>query len=120
MISFFIWKHGRDNLIKFIDRAKSFHPSIKFTAEYSKTDINFLDTIVKKGPTGKLYTDLYVKPTDKSNYLHFSSAHPPHCKKSLSYSQFLRINKICTKDEDFERNSEDKSKHFQRRGSLQT
>ena len=34
-------------------------------------------------------TDLYVKPTDSHQYLHFSSCHPYHYKKSILYCQAL-------------------------------
>ena len=44
------------------------HPIIKFTSEWSKTSINFLDVTVSltKGVTEP---DLYVKPTDSHQYL---------------------------------------------------
>ena len=47
----------------FLEKRNNFHPSIKFTCEYSREKINFLDVqvIVRKG---KLITDLYVKKTD--------------------------------------------------------
>lgn len=61
---FFVCKHGKDKLTHFITKANEYHPTIKFTAEYSPASINFLDTTVKKDTTGKLYTELYVKPTD--------------------------------------------------------
>ena len=48
-----------------------------------------------------IHTTLYVKPTDRNNYLTFDSAHPYHCKKGLPYGQFLRIRRICTKEEDY-------------------
>ena len=39
---FFIWEHGEESLEKFLNKLNSFHPTIKFTAEYSKEAINFL------------------------------------------------------------------------------
>ena len=39
------------------------HSTIKFTAEWSKIQINFLDVTVYL-ENGKIKTDLYVKPTD--------------------------------------------------------
>ena len=35
--------------------------------------------------------------------LRFDSSHPGHCCRSLPYSQFLRIRRICSHDADFER-----------------
>ena len=42
----------------------------------------------------KLRTKVYVKPTDRQNYLHDKSEHPNSTKKSIVYSQALRFNKI--------------------------
>ena len=40
---FFIWEHGEESMEKFLNKLNSFHPTIKFTAEYSKETINFSD-----------------------------------------------------------------------------
>ena len=61
----------------------------------------------------KLYTDLYNKPTDTNSYLNYDSAHPPNCKKSLPYSQLLRIKRLCTKESDYIRNANKKLKEFE-------
>ena len=68
--------------------------------ETSNTSINFLDTTVMIRDQ-ELETTLYVKPTDRNNYLPFDSAHPYHCKKGLPYGQFLRIRRICSTEKDF-------------------
>jgi hypothetical protein len=41
-------------------------------------------------------TDLYSKPTDKHQYLSPSSCHPKHCFKSISFSQAIRVKRICS------------------------
>ena len=41
------------------------------------------------------------KETDTHNYLHFSSFHPDHCKRAIPYSQFLRLRRLCSDDDDF-------------------
>ena len=51
---------------------------------------------------GQIETDVYVKPTDSHQYLHSSSCHPYHCKKSIPYSQALRFNRICSKNNFFD------------------
>ena len=43
---------------------------------------------------GKLYTTLFTKPTDKHMYQNYNSEHPPSLKKSIPYSQFLRLKSI--------------------------
>ena len=80
---FLIWEHGGEKLKEFIDVLNKKHPTIKFTAEWSKTQINFLDVTVSL-ENGKIKTDLYVKPSDTHQYLHSSSCHPYHCKKGIS------------------------------------
>ncbi len=104
-------------LQEFIDYCNSFHPSIKFTHESSTEEVVFLDTIVKMDhSTGKLYTDLYSKPTDAHSYLPADSYHPPHCIKSLPYSQVLRLKRICSKSDDFTKHTSDMRTYFKRQG----
>ena len=38
------WSQGRETLTTFLDEANNFHPSIKFTAEISNKQHEFLDT----------------------------------------------------------------------------
>ena len=65
---FFLWEHGKDSLKLFLDHLNAAHPTIKFTANYSRPEINFLDVKVKR-VGNRLATDLYVKPTDTHQYL---------------------------------------------------
>ena len=58
-----------------------------------ETEINFLDTTVFK-VDNKLRTKVYVKPTDRQSYLHNKSEHSNCTKRSITYSQALRFNKI--------------------------
>ena len=91
---FFLWKHGEEKLKSFIDNINKMHPTIKFTADWSKTSISFLDVTVSI-TKGIIETDLYVKPTDSHQCLLSSSCHPFYCKKGIPYSQALRLNRIC-------------------------
>ena len=43
---FVIWSHGIQALILLMDMLNSHHPTIKFTYEYNRHEIPFLDTIV--------------------------------------------------------------------------
>ena len=52
---------------------------------------------------GVIETDLYVKPTDSHQYLQSSSCHPFHCKKGIPYSQTLRLNRICSETNSFDK-----------------
>ena len=62
-----------------------FNPSIQFEQTVSNTNIPFLDVNIIF-ENSRLTTDLYSKPTDKHQYLHYSSCHPKHTKTSLPYS----------------------------------
>ena len=37
----FLWEHGEEKLKSFLDNINKMHPTIKFTADWSKTSINF-------------------------------------------------------------------------------
>ena len=90
---FFLCEHGEEKLKRFIDNINKMHPSIKFTADWSKTSIHFLDVTLFI-TEGIIETDLNVKPKDSHQYLLSSSCHPFYCKKGITYSQALRLNKI--------------------------
>ena len=67
---FAIWPQGEEHLITFLDGINNFHPSKKFTAEWSYTSVTFLNTKVTVDDKGRLVTDLYVKRTNTHQYLH--------------------------------------------------
>ena len=90
-------QHGEKELGKFLGFLNCYHPTIKFTASYSWKEINFLDVSIRK-KNNQLVTDLYIKPTDTHQYLHASSCHVYHSKKSIPYSQALRLNRICSEN----------------------
>jgi len=112
---FMIWDKGSDSLQEFLSHLNSCHNTIKFTSEISSEKVNFLDTTVLIDTDRKLYTNLYCKPTDSHNYLLYDSAHPSHLKKSLPFSQLLRIRRICSKLDDFDKNAILIGSHFLRR-----
>ena len=99
---FLLWEHGEESLKHFLKHLNSVHPTLKFTADYSTEQINFLDVNVRR-VGNKLATDLYVKPTDTHQFLDATSCHPGHCKTSIPYSQALRINRICSETADFDK-----------------
>ena len=78
----------------------NFNPNIKFTFEFSEASINFLDLNVKLS-SGKLQDLLVLKPTDCHQYLHFQSSHPKHTKRSIVYSQTVRVSRACSVEEDY-------------------
>ncbi len=113
---FMIWTHGLVELKMFIEHLNSVHPTIKFTAEWSETEINFLDTTAILSKERKLYITLCTKPTDTHTNLHYQSAHPIHQKKSGPYSQLIRVRRICTKFDDFLGNAKKILANYKLRG----
>ena len=99
---FLIWEHGEESLLEFLDYLNTLHPTIKFDspAQYSTKSLDFLDVTVSR-IGNRLKTDLYSKPTDTHQFLEFSSCHPFHTKRSIPYSQTLRLRRICSEDKDF-------------------
>ena len=68
---FFLWTHGEKNLKQFLYNLNNYDPNLKFAHEYSKKEIQFLD--LKVGiKNANITTDLYVKDTDRHQYLHYT------------------------------------------------
>jgi GIY-YIG catalytic domain len=95
---FGIWSGTEEELLNWVKFLNDSHNSIKFTLEFSKVEIPFLDTLVYI-ENNKIRTRLYKKPTDNKQYLHFSSEHPQHVKKAIPYAQALRYRRIIEDDE---------------------
>ena len=76
---FFIWTHGEEELENFLKSLNEFDPCIKFTYESNKESITFLDIKVSLR-NAKVFTNVYVTPTDCHQYLHYLSALPYHTK----------------------------------------
>ena len=112
---FFIWTHDEHKLEMFLQDLNSFNSNIKFTHQSSKKSISFLDLMFSL-LEDELTTDLYIKPTDRHQYLHFTSAYPDHTKRSIIYIQALRINRICSYERDFEKHLKEMKTWFYKRG----
>ena len=76
---FLIWEHGEESLKLFLEKINNIHSTIKFTADWSYSSVNFLDVkIILKD--GNIITDFYAKPANTHQYLGSSSCHQYHCK----------------------------------------
>ena len=64
-----------------------------------------LDTSIHLGEHGKLFSNVYSKPTDTFPLLDFKSNHPVETKLSIIYSQARRYRLLTTYDEDFMKHS---------------
>lgn len=84
----------------------TFHLTTKRTADYSQETIDFLDLNV--GLIGREFMIyLFAKPTNTGQFLDLSFYHPYHCKKDIPYSQSLRLNRICSDSESFDKSCDD-------------
>ena len=52
-------------------------------------------------------TGLFIEPTDKHQLLDPSLAHNYQCKKGMLYSQALRLDRICSDKESFDKRCND-------------
>ena len=93
----FFWEHGKDTLKVIVDNINNMHPTIKFTADWSRTSIHFLDVSITEGI---IEIDLYIKPTESHQCILLSS-YLFYCKKGIPYSQALGFNRICSNNEVF-------------------
>ena len=64
----------------------------------------------------KRFTDLYIKLTDRHQYLHYTSSHPEDAKKSVAYSQAMRLGRMCLEEKDFDKHICEMKPWFSQRG----
>ena len=72
--------------------------------------------MVIKIKEGRIITDLYCKPTDGHQYLHYDSCHADHIKRSIIFSQTLRLKSICSEKNGLNVHVEDLKTCFRKRG----
>ena len=108
---FGVWTGTETELKEFTAFANTIHKNIKVELRYHKRQIEYLDTLVKI-ENGHIYTDPYIKPTDKQLYLNSLS----NTKKGLAHGLGLRIRKICEKDKDYNRHRRNLKVLLRKRG----
>ena len=106
---------SRLGLEYFINYVSNFHPALQFTSNISDLELPFLDIKLKIN-NHSIQTSVHYKETDTHNYLHHTSLHPDHCKQAISYSQLLRLHRICSDNDDFAARATEMKAFFQARG----
>ena len=91
-----IWTGTKQELLMFLGKLNSKLKTIKFEHNISNSNISFLDTLIYKDKSNTLQTTLHQKPTDQQSHLHAYSDHPKSHKRSIPYTQVLRIKTICS------------------------
>ena len=106
----------KEDLVSFINHISNFHPALKYTHEISTTSVSFLDLSISFDPNCcKLSTTIFYKPTDSHAYLLYSSSHPSSTRNSIPYSQFQRLRRICSKEQDFNQEAQKMASFFKAR-----
>ena len=103
--------HGQEKLEGFLDNFTKSHPNLRFTHAYSGKSATFLDLDVKIIDR-QIFTDLHIKATDRHQYLYYTSSHPYYTKRSIVYSQALRVSRICSFENDFIRHRNEMKSWF--------
>ena len=98
-----------------MEKFNNFTPNLRFTYESSEKSISFLDLIITVSEQ-KLKTTLHIKSTDRHQYLHYASSHPEHTKRSVVFSQTLRISRLCSEENDFKNYRSQMKSWFLKRG----
>ena len=111
---FMIWTEREGSLNKFLDHCNKQNKHIQFTLSEIRTTVPFLDVSVSL-QNKKLHT-MYYKPTDKHQYLYYTSCHTKHTKGSLPYGLALRLHRICSSDDLFFTRTKEVKQHLLKRG----
>ena len=88
---------------------------LEYTWSISSAKLPFLDIFLIPRDD-RVATSIHYKETDSHSYLNFKSSHPFECKASIPASQFLRLRKICSEDDDFEQAATTMESFFVARG----
>lgn len=102
-----IWGRNREELMEFMEALDQNKFNMKFTVDCNQSSVTFLDVQIFINTDNTLGSSLYRKPTAGNTILHASSAHPQSLISSIPYSQYLRIWRNCTGDDDFEQKARD-------------
>ena len=111
---------AREDLDNFVEYISNFRPALQFTHTITEDgDLPFLDIKLSISEE-RITTSVHYKPTDTHSYLHHSSSHPLHCKKSIPYSKLLRIRRLCSVERDFQQKAHEMCTFFEKRGYSRT
>lgn len=113
---FCLLEGDESTILNLVDWANIAHPSLKFTHEFHKVSLPFLDTVVYLNADRTIHSRTYYKPGNAHQYLHWTSSHPRSLKQSLPYSLALRIKRICSEDIEYQKSLQEMWEFFRQRG----
>ncbi|CAJ0939846.1 unnamed protein product [Ranitomeya imitator] len=88
---FVIWHGTEIAFVEFVSELNGDTVIMKFTCEYDKINLPFLDVRIQRGKDGFLKTGIYQKPTSTNSLLRWDSHHPEALKRGIPEGQFLRL-----------------------------
>lgn len=109
-----VWTGSNDDIPSIFDGVVD--DNIKLTFAYGGKTLEALDLLIEIEDDGTLSTRLYRKPTEGTQFVHWTSAHPDNLKSSIPYAQLLRLKRNCSKVSDFIREAETLLRKFENRG----
>ena len=120
---FLVWTDTKESLQQFIKSINGLHERINFTAEFSTTEITFLDLCLYKGERfakeGILDIKTHIKPTNTQQYIHASSAHPPGTGRGIIKGELLRYLRTNSNKATFQMYKEKHAENMKKRGYRQ-
>lgn len=95
-----IWKGNKEDIIPTLNTITD--EALALTFVISDAPLEALDlklTLVN----GKVNCELYRKPTEGHQYVHYTSMHPPALLRSIPFSQLLRLRRNATQTANFDK-----------------
>ena len=88
----FAWKHGKEELVRFIAHCNDQHTNIGFTWEMTEngSPISFMDMSIRINGDNVIEHELYQKPSHSGVSLNYLSAIPMSTKIGVAVQQFRR------------------------------
>lgn len=96
-----IWTLTCEEFSLFLTRLGCNDWNLAFMYSYPNTKLSFVDIRLQLQPDGSIYTTLFREKTTGNTGLHAKSFNPEHLKCNIPYSQYLRLKRNCTDDNDF-------------------
>ncbi|XP_073516652.1 uncharacterized protein [Phyllobates terribilis] len=90
--------------------------NINLTFKTGRHNMEFLDVMLSIDCDGLIQTGVFRKPTTTNALLHANSSYPRKLINGIPTGQFLRIRRICSNDETFEKQALDLKDRFRKRG----
>ena len=109
------WTKSEEELMEFKEWMNSIHPSLKFTFDYSREGIEFLDLFVYSN-NGQIQTKLYSKKSDTHSYLVPTSCHKYHIIHNIPYNIARRVIQNNSEKQNYETDKTKYTKYLTDRG----